>query len=51
MTPVDYLDYWPSSIFTEILVRWLVTYVAQLNPLFGPQLKTGAIQLIQKNWG
>ena len=30
--------------------RWITTYIAQLNPLFGPQVKSTTLTLMQK-WG
>jgi len=31
-------------------LHWLCTYMAQLNPLFGPQLSNVTLALIKKGW-
>jgi len=32
-------------------IFWLTTFIAQLNPLIGPELDVGLIRVIQKEWG
>lgn len=29
---------------------WLCTYMMQMNPLFGPQLHKGTLQILKKEW-
>ncbi|CAL1526694.1 unnamed protein product [Lymnaea stagnalis] len=31
-------------------IFWIVTFIAQLNPLIGPQLHTGLIRMILMEW-
>ncbi|XP_059148781.1 V-type proton ATPase subunit e-like [Physella acuta] len=31
-------------------IFWIVTYIAQLNPLIGPQLKLGVIKMMLLEW-
>ncbi|XP_041369230.1 V-type proton ATPase subunit e 1-like [Gigantopelta aegis] len=32
-------------------IFWLTAYICQLNPLFGPQLTTEIIRVMQWEWG
>ncbi|KAI1288394.1 V-type proton ATPase subunit e 1 [Halotydeus destructor] len=32
-------------------LMWLITYMAQMNPLFGPQVTNITNSLINANWG
>ncbi|VDL59467.1 unnamed protein product [Hymenolepis diminuta] len=29
---------------------WLMTFLGQLNPLYGPQLKNSTIRIVRKEW-
>lgn len=31
-------------------IFWLTTFIAQLNPLVGPELNSGVIRMIQLEW-
>jgi len=31
-------------------LHWLLTYMSQLNPLFGPKLSTGQIYIMKWQW-
>jgi len=31
-------------------IFWLTTFIAQLNPLIGPELESGLIRMIQMEW-